>query len=113
MSRTAQRGPILNDVYNVSRDSGSFLHVKLGLVPGFSGGVRVSCYTSDPATWSRYTRKGKGGLFMTAWGGSCGLGPSGLKDTCTVKPLISGAEGAAKFPTHVVGLGMNPCHPGC
>ena len=108
VSCTARRRPKFNDVYNVSRDPGSFLHVKLGPVPEFSWGIRVFCYTGDPATQSRYTRKGKGGLFMPAWGGSCALGPSGLKDTCTVKPLILGAEGGAKFPTHVVGLGVTP-----
>ena len=38
MSCTEWRGPIFNNVYNASRDHGPFLHVKLGLVPGFSGG---------------------------------------------------------------------------
>ena len=45
VSHTAWRGPIFNDVYNASRDPGSFLHVKLGPVPGFSGWVGVFCYT--------------------------------------------------------------------
>ena len=43
----SMEGPIFNDVYNASRDPGSFLYSKLGPVPGFSGGGRVFCYTGE------------------------------------------------------------------
>ena len=48
MSCTAWRGPIFNDVYNVSRDPGSFLHIKLGQVPGSSGGSKYSVTLDNP-----------------------------------------------------------------
>ena len=53
VSHTAWREPIFNNVYNVSRDPGSFSHTKLGPVPGFSGGVRVFYYTGPPKQGSQ------------------------------------------------------------
>ena len=51
MSCIAWRGPIFNDVYNESRDPRSFLHAKLGPVPGFSGGSEYSVTLVIPFNW--------------------------------------------------------------
>ena len=45
VSHSAQRGPTFNGCLSAGMDPGSILHVNLGPVPGFSGGVKVFCYT--------------------------------------------------------------------
>ena len=45
MLHLAQRGPPFNACLSAGRDPGSVLYGKLGPVPGFSGGVKVFCYT--------------------------------------------------------------------
>ena len=39
------RRPLFNEWYSTKRDPGFVLHGKLERVPGFSGRVRIFCYT--------------------------------------------------------------------
>ena len=45
VSHSARRGPTFNTCLSAGTDPGSILHVNLRPVPGFSGGVKVFCYT--------------------------------------------------------------------
>ena len=48
VSHSAQRGPTFNTCLSAGKDPGFILHINLRLVPGFSGGVKVFCYTGRP-----------------------------------------------------------------
>ena len=54
VSHSARRGPTFNTCLSAGMDPRSILHVNLWPVPGFSGGVKVFCYTgissSEPPT---------------------------------------------------------------
>ena len=45
VSHSARRGPTFNACLSAGTDPGSILHVNLRPVPGFSGRVKVFCYT--------------------------------------------------------------------
>ena len=45
VSHSARRGPTFNTCLSAGTDPGSILHVNLRPVPGFSGEVKVFCYT--------------------------------------------------------------------
>ena len=47
VSHSARRGPTFNACLSAGMDPGSILHVNLQPVPGFSGGVKVFCYTGQ------------------------------------------------------------------
>ena len=50
VSHSAQRRPTFNACLGAGTDPGSILHVNLRPVPGFSGGVKVFCYTGPRRT---------------------------------------------------------------
>ena len=43
----SMKGPTFNACLSAGMDPGSILHVNLWPVPGFSGGVKVFCYTGS------------------------------------------------------------------
>ena len=47
VSHSARRGPTFNTCLSAGTDPGSILHINLRPVPGFSGGVKVFCYTGN------------------------------------------------------------------
>ena len=47
VSHSARRGPTFNACLSAGMDPGSILHVNLQPVPGFSGGIKVFCYTGS------------------------------------------------------------------
>ena len=55
VSHSARRGPTFNACLSAGKDPGSILHVNLRPVPGFSGGVKVFCYTGFVFVYVRCT----------------------------------------------------------